>query len=65
MIAVIASGISIFFNTLHNTLQKPCKTFEPVVIRKSSIRSHSHFLSEDGYCRDATFLGKLFRFCGV
>ena len=60
MIAVIASGTS--FNTLHDTLQKPCKAFEAVVIRKSSIRGHSHFLSEDGYCRDATFLGKLFGF---
>ena len=65
MIAVIASGFSIIFNTLHNALQKPCKAFEAVMIRKSSIRSHSHFLSEDGYCRDATFLGKLFGFCGV
>ena len=65
MIAVIASGISIFFNTFHNALQKPCKAFEPLVIRKSSIRCHNLFLSDDGYCRDATFLGKLFGFCGV
>lgn len=65
MIAVIASGISIFFNALHNALQKPCEAFEAFVIRKSSIRSHSHFLSEDGYCRIVTFLGKLFGSYGV